>query len=600
MRGPQDNLIYSQGEGRPPGGKLLQRQLQWLESAGYTEVAAAAIRTAINEEERANFQELEAQFTAAPSGQSIDITRIPEPGESIGIEDIAQMYQATAERLGSPTATGPQWRSLGPTTIPNGQTYGFNRINVSGRIASVIVDPAEAAHVLVGTANGGVWESDDRGVSWSPRSDYAATLSVGILAFDPNDSSIVYCGTGEGNAWYNAPLGEGILRSTDGGTTWSTLCTTPFVGKGFYDLVVDPADSQHLLAGTTTLIGSPNGLFVSTDGGVNWTPQRTARTWSLSIAPTGGAAAEILAGCEDGVWASTNGGTTWSKVTLPGAPITFDRIEVDIAPSNPSVAYAWGARGDTAYLWRRAGGTWTTVTTPPDVRTGQASYDWFVAAAPDIDTQVYCGAIEVHRGDLTAGGWTWINISNKNASSAGNSIHPDQHAISFEPGTPNTIYVANDGGLFRSNDRGINWQHCNNGLVITEFEYLAQDPNSAQWIIGGTQDNGTQRWTGSSVHDHVADGDGGDYGGTSWSDRTAGLPDLPINAIAIDPTDDDRIWVAADLGVYQSLDGGVTWSDFSNGLPHMVVGDMLFHSSARLLRVGTRNRGIWEIMVDDK
>ena len=333
--------------------------------------------------------------------------------------------------------------------------------------------------------------------------------------------------------------------------------------------------------------------------------------------------------------------------------------------------------------------------------------------------------------------------------------------MAFEPGNPNTIYVANDGGLFRSNDRGTTWQHCNNGLVITEFEYLAQDPNSTQWLMGGTQDNGTQRWTGSSVHDHIADGDGGDCGvnqsnpdvvfhtywgmsperslnrgnfnswtfipppgsgnegslfyppfetsatngdtvamggdslyvsrangdnwmrlayssptrssalyipnaenvyvggtnglifhthwngsnwsapsplatpranayvsdlyvdpnnllrmwathrrigggrvfrsddgGSSWVDRTAGLPDLPINAIAIDPTDGDRIWVAADLGVYQSFDGGVTWADFSNGLPHMVVGDILFHSSGRLLRAGTRNRGIWEISVD--
>jgi tyrosinase len=76
------------------------------------------------------------------------------------------------------------------------------------------------------------------------------------------------------------------------------------------------------------------------------------------------------------------------------------------------------------------------------------------------------------------------------------------------------------------------------------------------------------------------------------------LPGLPINAIAIDPTNGDRLWIAADLGVYQSLDGGTTWADFSNGLPHMVVGDILFHPSARLLRAGTRNRGIWEISVD--
>ena len=419
----------------------------------------------------------------------------------------------------------------------------------------------------------------------------------------------------------------------------------------------------------------------------------------------------------------------------------------------------------TAYLWRRAGGTWTTVATgaagtgnPPGVQTVQASYDWFVAVAPDVDTQVYCGAIDVHRGDLAGTTWTWLNLTSK---SSGDSIHPDQHAIAFESGQPNTIYVGNDGGLFRSPDRGITWQHCNNGLVISEFEYLAQDYGSSRWLIGGTQDNGTERWTGSAVFEHVADGDGGDCGvnrtnptiafhtfyrmspqssntrgnwgswtritppvpmgegslfyppfessaaggdtiaiggdalyvsrnngtswvrlafptaarssalyirnadtvyvgttdgrvfrtdwnganwavltalttprtnafvsdldvdpnnanrmwatsrttgggrvfrsddgGSSWTDCTPGQTTLPINAVEVDPSNANRVWIAADLGVYQSTDGGATWTDFSNGLPNMFVSDLLFHPHARVLRVATRNRGIWEIPVD--
>ena len=66
-----------------------------------------------------------------------------------------------------------------------------------------------------------------------------------------------------------------------------------------------------------------------------------------------------------GVWASTDGGDSWTRVMLPGAPGDFDRIEADIAPSNPSVAYAWGAKGNTAHLWRRASGNWTAITPPP-------------------------------------------------------------------------------------------------------------------------------------------------------------------------------------------------------------------------------------------
>jgi hypothetical protein len=765
MRGRFDDAIEAQqatdvAEGhrerrRPPGGKALVRLLQLLDSAGYTEVANATVRSALSgEEAREEWREYAEQIPGLPVGETSSAAETDEEGDATTAEAVARMYLEVGEQLaGPPIPTRPQWRSLGPWTIPNGQTYGSSRVNVSGRISTIAIDPSNPAHVLVGAANGGVWESRDRGASWVSRTDYAATLSVGALAFDSSNSSTVYCGTGEADWWGYTGLGAGILRSTDGGTTWSTLCTTPFVGRGFYSLVVDPADGRHLLAATT------GGLYVSTDGGVNWTQRRAQITWSVSIAPAGGASAEILAACRDGLQRSTDGGTNWNAVTLPGSPAAFDRLAVAIARSNPAVAYAWGATGGTAYLWRRASGMWTSVAPPPGVSTNQAWYDWFVAVAPDLDTQVYCGAIEVHRGDLSGTTWTWRNLTNKGTT--GSSIHPDQHAIAFEPGQPNTIYVGNDGGLYRSPDRGITWQHCNNGLVISEFEYLAQNYGSSRWLIGGTQDNGTQRWTGSSVWEHVADGDGGDCGvnrttpntvfhtyygmspersttggnwnswtwiappvpagegspfyppfecsatsgdtiamggnalyisrnngttwvrlafpsaatasalyipnastvfvgtgdgrifrtgwngaswaaltalttprtnatvsdlyvsptntsrmwathrtvgggrvfrsddgGSSWIDRTPGLTGLPINAMEVDPGNANRVWVAADLGVYQSTDAGANWTDFSNGLPNMYVGDLVFQPHARVLRAGTRNRGVWEIPVD--
>lgn len=756
------------------GGKVLQRLFAHLESRGLAEVADEVAATAVPDERKAELAEARARSTALPGGgREAAPTRRPatrkgrarEGAEAdTGVEaeappaptaEIAEAYIAAAEQavpqMGPPVAGRPQWRSLGPWTVPNGQTYGSTRVNVSGRVSAIAVDPTNPAHVLCGAANGGVWESFDRGGSWAPRTDYAATLTVGAIVFDPRNPRNVYCGTGEGNWW--SWLGAGILRSTNGGSTWTTLCTAPFVGQGFYDLIIDPANSLHLLAATN------GGLYVSTNGGVAWTLRRSATTWSLSMAPAGGASAEILAACSDGLFRSTNGGTTWTNVALPGAPAPFSRLAVSIARSNPAVAYAWGARGATAHLFRRAGGAWTAVPLPPGVSTGQAWYDWYVAAAPDRDTQVYCGAIESYRGDLAGAAWTWRNLSNKGSS--GDSIHPDQHAIGFEPGNPNTIYIGNDGGLYRSPDRGITWASCNNGLVISEFEYLAQNIGSSRWIIGGTQDNGTERWTGSSTWTHVADGDGGDcavnrtnpnivfhtyYGmspersmtggdfgswawlpppvpagegslfypplevsassgdtiamggdalyvsrnnattwtrltfpsaarasamyipnantiyvgatdgrvfrtnwsgaawgalaalttprasayvsdilvdptnpnriwvtytslgggrvfrsddaGAHWIDRSAGLPNLPINAIELDTWNVNRIWVAADLGVYQSLDAGASWADYSNALPNAFIGDLVFHPHARVLRAGTRNRGVWEIPVD--
>ena len=396
---------------------------------------------------------------------------------------------------------------------------------------------------------------------------------------------------------------------------------------------------------------------------------------------------------------------------------------------------------------------------PPDVSGVQAWYDWYVAAAPDVDTQVYVGAIDLHRGDLSGTTWTWQNLSSR---ATGDSIHPDQHAIAFEPGNPATIYAGGDGGVYRSPDRGVTWVSCNNGLVISEFEYIAQNLGTSRYVIGGTQDNGTNRWLGPSTWEHVGDADRGDPavkretsttvfhtrqngwlfrstesgafgtwthitpnrpsgegpglfyvpiecsattgrttaiggfalyasrddgttwtrlayptagtasamyipdpdtvlvgltdgrvlrtrwqsgawtalaelttpraggyvsdlhatpgandriwatyssrgpdrvyrsddGGANWTDCTADLPELPINAIAVDDANASRVWVAADLGVYQSLDGGGSWADFANGLPNAYVGDLVFHPHARVLRAGTRNRGVWEIPVD--
>jgi hypothetical protein len=570
---------------KPPGGKPLLRMLQLLGQAGYDDTATAAVTTAIDESQQPEFQEFAQRLapTFIPAKPSKARRAKAEPAPAAA-EDAANEMMRAAEFLGPPSPTGPQWRALGPTTVPNGQTYGSKRINVSGRIATIAVDPSNAAHVLAGAANGGVWESFNRGNSWAPRTDYAATLAVGAVTFDPSNPRTAYCGLGEGNWW--SWLGTGVLRSTDGGTTWSTLCTDPFIGQGFYDLAVDPANASHLVAATT------GGLYDSTNGGTTWTRRRNARTWSVAI--TGGAQQEILGACADGLFRSTDNGATYTAVTLPSAPSGFSRLAVAIAATDHTIAYAWGAgapfnptTGDpTAYLWRRAGNNWTAQTVPPGVATGQSWYDWFLAVSPDNADQVYCGAISAHRGTRSGTTWTWVDIASK---SSGDCIHPDQHAIAFEPGNPNTIYVGSDGGLFRSPDRGITWAHCNNGLIITEFEYLAENLGSSRWLVGGTQDNGTERWLGSPVWEHVADGDGGDCAvnrtnpdtvfhtyynmspersttGGAWNSWTSIFPPVPTGEsqpfyppFEASATNGDTIAMAG-AALYVSRDNGSHWT----------------------------------------
>ena len=403
----------------------------------------------------------------------------------------------------------PVWRQLGPSLIPKGQTYGDGPNStpaVSGRSVGIVISPSNPQHLVLCSAAGGLWSSMDGGAHWRPLTDDQPVLSMGAIAAAPSSPNIVYAGTGEGDTF--SPLGVGLLRSSDGGATWQHVPSAELSGTGVYDIAVDPGDPLTVWVATYT------GLFVSRDGGVAWRQAQAVRTWDISINPN--AAQEVFAATAAGLIRSANGGTTWSAVTLPGFPsgTAYDRLEVCHAPSNPDVVYVAGVRRGATGFWRRstAGGAFTAETPPSLERRSdiaQAWYDWCFAVSPANPDLVYWGAVHLYRGSRSGLGWQWENISSR---TLGHSIHPDQHHIAFDPSNPKTVYVCNDGGLFRSPDGGIAWESLNPGLAITEFEFLAQLEAEDTWLIGGTQDNGTLAEGGNGTWNQIALGDGGDCG----------------------------------------------------------------------------------------
>ena len=139
-----------------------------------------------------------------------------------------------------------------------------------------------------------------------------------------------------------------------------------------------------------------------------------------------------------------------------------------------------------------------------------------MAATPNDVNEVYVGAIDTLRGNLSGATWSWTNISTQGT----NSIHPDQHCLTFSPTSSSTIYAGNDGGIYRSTNKGATWTALNKGLGITEIEYMAGFAGGASGnLMAGTQDNGTILRILGPAWSHIADGDGGDCGVNQLSNK---------------------------------------------------------------------------------
>jgi len=439
----------------------------------------------------------------------------------------------------APVVGSSNWVQLGPTVIPNGQTHTAARVLVTGRITAIVVDSTNTNIIYLGTAQGGVWKTIDGGLNWSPKSDNEVSLAIGALAMDPSNHLILYAGTGEGNFSGDSYYGNGVLKTIDGGDTWTTLARPIFTGTRFGRIAITPGTPTRLFAATG------DGLYRGTNGGTTWTkmtgsslpdfdalapldPRRRVTDVCIDpVTPT----TVYAAFWGGGIYKSTNAGTTtptWTKLAggLPSAtaapPNGFTRIALGISPSSPQTIYALFANNDITspppgppyryaidkfYVTTDGGSSWNSIPLPAGPGRGiggQGFYNLNVAVAPSTPDIVYLSGMSVWKAvrNTSTNAWTITNV--------GKNIHSDNHALAFQPGSPSIIYAGCDGGIYKSIDAGATWSDTiNKGPCITQFEFIDQHPASDAVIFGGTQDNGTLQFRNSPVFNHAADGDGG-------------------------------------------------------------------------------------------
>jgi photosystem II stability/assembly factor-like uncharacterized protein len=425
------------------------------------------------------------------------------------------------------SATGPMtWRELGPHGIPGGEGYDGSRVDVSGRITALAVDPHWPDTIYAGAALGGVWRSDDRGRTWTPMSDREPLLAVGALALDTRQPGLLLVGLGESNVALrnlvrrgdrvvSGDRGNGIMRSVDGGRSWESIPSAELGDAAFASLARTSSGPI-----TITLAATTRGVFRSRDNGASWAaldiaPQRDGTSLvatDVVVDPkrTGRAFVALWA---QGIYRTEDvfaGTPKWTRLT-DGLPLSnIGRVALAISSNSPSRVFALVANADSylrgLYASDDGGDSWSRVSGTPDLLQGQGFFNVVVAVDPsDADVVYLAGAgrrgqhaSSLYRATRSSGRWYFAPI--------GAELHIDFHAIAFDPRDARRVYVGNDGGVWRTDDGGFHWMNCNDGLAITQMMSLDQDPSGA--LVAGTQDNGTLVWRNGEWR-HVDDGDGG-------------------------------------------------------------------------------------------
>ena len=330
------------------------------------------------------------------------------------------------------------WVNIGPTS-----GFYFAYTNISGRTTTVRYNPLNPNVVYIGAAFGGVWKSTNGGSNFFPASDFTESMSSGSICIDPVNTNIVYYGTGEATYSGASYYGRGIMKSTNAGVSWTNytagLPSLTYCSR----IVIRPGFTNQLFAAMGT-----SGLYKSTDSGMNWTQVVGGRCDDVVFAPNGTNA--YIVGSGTGYRVSTDGGATFTaNATLSMGT----RNHLAICKNTPSVLYCAVYSGSTISVYKstNSGTNFSQVAVGTDFNGGQAWYDFYMQVNPFDPNYAYVGSVDIWR--TTDGGTSFQNITN---GYSGGVVHVDQHNMDFDPQNSNTLIAVNDGGVWKSTNRGTN------------------------------------------------------------------------------------------------------------------------------------------------
>ena len=451
-----------------------------------------------------------------------------------------------------------QWQSLGPN-------------NIGGRSLCVAVHPVDTGTIFMGAASGGLWRSTTGGIgatAWTMINTGYPSLAVSHIAIDSANPNVMFIGTGENYGYQfsqngldvrvtRGMYGIGILKTTNGGNTWTKSLDWSYDNKrGVWKVIINPKNSNTIFAATS------EGIYKSNNSGGNWNQllnyqmvmdlEINSVDTSILYASIGNLTNDVPL-TNKGIFKTINSGNNWTKLS-GGLPANWSgKTTIELYKGNPEFIYA-SISNDFSYVGyyksSNGGSNWTSVNSSIPI----GSQGWYnnghIVKSNDPNS-ILVGTINVEKSTnggtsfLTKSNWDgWVEGATPPGEPEGSEVfvHADVHYYVSNPKDHNKIYIAADGGLYRSNNFGESFYSCNGGFVTSQF--YASFANSSQdsiFCLGGLQDNRAAFYQGTTAWYKTYFGDG--------------------MSCAINSQNDNICYTEYVYGsMSKSINGGINWS----------------------------------------
>jgi photosystem II stability/assembly factor-like uncharacterized protein len=389
----------------------------------------------------------------------------------------------------------------------------------SGRIADIAVNPDNFSEWYLAVASGGLWKTTNSGTTFTPIFDDKPVYAMGCVTIDPNNTDVVWLGTGENNSQRAIGIGDGVYKSTDAGKTWINmgLKNTAHIGR----IQIDPRNSDVVYVAAHGPLWGPGGergLYKTTDGGKTWElilfvgeytgindvemdPRNPDILYASAHQRERRVYSKINGGPESGLYKSTDAGKTWKKITN-GFPSegNIGRIGIALSKANPDILYAMvelpPAAGRSKFMRSKdKGETWEEMSNQ-----SSSSPQYYQRLITDPVDENLVISLDVSNMRSLDGGATWRQIGERNK-------HVDNHALWINPNNNKHYLAGCDGGLYESWDAGATWKFHPH-LPIMQFYRVRVDNNYPFYrVYGGTQDNGSHVGPARTIRQYITNDD---------------------------------------------------------------------------------------------